>query len=115
MGARADLTKYVLLLGALWVADDIRHAIAVGDNFDSCHQTALQVTVVEKFAPWQLLLPPLLNTHDQIDELIQRCMLARGYDYTPSAWARCPTEKIGVCYSKPSWATKAYREIRDLM
>lgn len=108
-----DLVKLALFFAVLWGFDKWDSMDKAGHDFTACQTQALEVLVTEKLPPSALLLAPNLNQHDQIDELIQRCMLAKGYDYLSEAWARCPTEKLSICYEKPSFATEAYRFLKE--
>jgi len=112
----SDLLKVALFVAALWAVDEWRDVSQKTDDFSQCDRQAAEAIAEQRGnAAVAFLLPPSLNTHDQIDELIQRCMTARDYDYVPDGWKRCPTEKLPACYHKPSWATRVYREIRDLI
>ena len=109
----SDFTKMAIAFAVLWAADGWQTASRLHDDFKACHEQALQVLVIEKIPPIQLHLPPDLNQHDQVDELIQRCMLAHGYDYAPTGWEKCPSEKLPACYDKPTWIGSMYREVRS--
>lgn len=106
-----DGLKIILFVAALWGIDKWRDMEEVSHDFWVCHVEALEA--IKNPELLALLLPRDLNQHDQIDELLNRCMLAKDYDFVPQGWERCPTEKLPSCYDKPSWLTRIYRAFRD--
>ncbi|CAN0620317.1 protein of unknown function [Burkholderia multivorans] len=111
-----DLLKVALVIAVLWGIDEWRDFNERTDDFFKCNdQAARAIAEGHGSAQIALLLPPGLSEHDQIDELIQRCMAARDYDYVPSGWEHCPTEKLPGCYHKPSWGAQVYRLARDII
>ncbi|KVU10685.1 hypothetical protein WK62_05320 [Burkholderia ubonensis] len=110
-----DLAKVAIFVAVLWAMDKWNAISKATDDFKNCHAQALEVLVTEKQPPGILLLSPNLSQHDQIDELIQRCMMALDYDYVSDGWKNCPIEKLPACYEQPSFATRVYRSIRALI
>jgi len=109
------MLKVALFVAALWGIDEWHDASKKSDDFFACNDKASEAVAQQHGnAAVAFLLPPNLSPHDQTDELIQRCMLAKGYDYTPEGWSRCPVEKLAFCYSKPSWLTQAYRIAKEI-
>ena len=66
-------------------------------DFHICHLKAMDIVRNLDEGAFHLHYPPDVE-HDQIDEYLHTCMLGKGYAYHPSAWKRCPTEKIATCY-----------------
>lgn len=80
-------------VGALY----FRSFMHMDDDFKSCHQSAMDIVAL-----WEKVdhYPPDVE-HDQVDEYLHVCMIGHGYEYKPSSWVHCATEKIQTCY-KPS-------------
>jgi hypothetical protein len=111
-----DLLKVALFAAVIWGADSWSIASKKSEDFFACNaQAAGAISEQGRNASIAFLLPPNLSAHDQVDELIQRCMLSKGYDYAVEGWSRCPVEKLPACYNKPSWFTQGYRIAREVL
>lgn len=99
---KATAGAILLVLGAgaaLWVHE----ASVTQKDFDACNRLAstsywqARDAEIKRGEPME----SPQQAHDKIDEGINSCMLAHGYEFTSDRWDKCPVEKIGMCYKRP--------------
>jgi hypothetical protein len=99
VGTKGSVLWLVLGIAALWGYEDWHSASTISSDFEACNIGANKMADI-----WERDLSVVTpdRRHEDVEAQLHTCMLGKSYIYEPSAWAKCPNEKIPLCYRSPT-------------